>query len=475
MNAGILLCLVILLPLIGGLFVLNAKDAVASNAKNARHTALLTVFSNILLILFLFSYFKSAESQTSGLIDIAFVLTNKIEFIFGADLFALVFVFGVQIAVFVGVLGVKKENQSQKGVLFFALCYLSMTNGYFFARDICSFYICFCGQLFPLYMLMCFANSEIQNTKLFYLFGHYFLGAALLFASFVLIMHTKQGDVLIEKISSVHFSHQKSIYIWGGIFLALMLRMPVWPFYHALTSVSVKLTNSLALIALNFLPLSGVYALTRYWPLDIPVEIELLSPIFQILCIVTMLVAAFGGFIYSNTSQKIHHYIFVYDLLYLLAVFLPTDVIKMNIAYSVFAFLLMGSCLIVLQSYMQNQSLKTGLALKGILCHMPKASLCYFLFVLAAIGLPVSAFFWNNFLIVSEIFNYHLYAGTAVIFAMTMAAVSLLEGAYELKTETCLPQTQVKIKDIDIFTFCVCILIMSVLLVSVVRPLWFVF
>ena len=250
--------------------------------------------------------------------------------------------------------------------------------------------------------------------------------------------------------------------------------MPIWPFHHAITSVSVSLKNPLASIALHIMPISGIYGVMRCWPLNIPLEIEMLSPILQMLCLLTMIFTSVGGYIYSNTPQKLYNYVLVYDLLYLLAVFLPTDIIGTNIAYSIYSFLLISSSLIVLQAHMLEQSVRANISIKGILHFMPKASVAYFLFIMAAIGLPVSAFFWNNFMIVSEIFNFNLYSGTLTVIAMMLAGVALLQSLYTLKNETAAISADVKIKDIDAYTFCILLMLICALLISLIKPFWFV-
>lgn len=470
-----LLILVMLLPLIGGLFVLSAKDNHLQTFKNAEQVSLLTVLLNIVVILWLLSTLNPTESMFELIGKSSWHFGGVVTFSFGADILSLVFVLAIQTAMFLGILGVRNEQQNQKHILFYSLVYLSLLNGYFFALDIMSFYICFTAQLFPLYMLIGNTLSERQHKILTRLSVHHFLGAMLLLASTIFIVGLKQNDILLQNIDKLHLSYKKSLFVWGGLFLALTLRMPVWPFHHATTSVWSALKNPLVFLALHVLPLSGIYGFMRCWPLNIPYEISALTPVFQALCVLTMVFAAFGGYAYSNVGHKLSNYIFVYDLLYLLAVFLPTDIIRLNIAYSVFSFLLITSSLVVLQAHMLQESNRTEVGIKGILCLMPRTSLVYSMFVLAALGLPVSAFFWNNFMIVSEIFNFHLYVGTAVVICMTLASVCLLKNLYTLKDESCALQFEAKVKDIDFLTFIITMILMIVLLLSLVKPLWFIF
>ena len=471
MSVDLLLLFVIFLPFLGSFFVLSSKDGDGQTFKNAFQASVFTVFVNILIILSLFSFMPL--TPTLDEMHYSFKFLSFIKFSFGGDMITLLFTLGAQMAVLAGILGIRGEKQNQRHILFYTLLYLSFLNGYFFALDIMSFFMFFILQLFPLYMLLGLCLGENKHPLLLRLFVHHFFGAMLLLAGCVFILSLKQNDILLSHIDKLHLSYRKSIMVWGGIFFALILRVPVWPFHHTLSAVWAVLKNPLAFIALSIMPLTGIYGFMRCWPLNIPFEISVLSPVFQALCVLTMLFAALGEYASWGGSHKLLNYIFVYDLLYLLAVFLPTDTIGLNIAYSVFSFLLISACLVTTEGCVLRESLKANVPVRGVLCRMPRASLCYALFVLAAAQLPVSAFFGNNFVIVSKIFNYHLYMGIAVVLCMTLAAVSLFKGIYVLKDESCVYQAKGQIKDLDLMIFALMMLFMAVLFLSLANPLWF--
>lgn len=466
-----LLLFVIFLPSLGGFFALLSKDEKNKSFQNAVQTSLLTVAVNVLIILSLFSFMP----LTPALDEIHYTVDFLpfIKFSFGADMITLLFTLGCQMAAFAAVLSIRDESQSQRHALFYMLLFLSFLNGYFFALDMMSFFIFFTLQIFPLYMLIAGCLPENKHPLLTRLFIHYFLGAMLLLAGCVFIVSLKQNDILLSHIDKMHLSYRKSIMVWGGIFFALILRVPVWPFHHTLSSVLSALKNPLAFIALSLVPLTGIYGFMRCWPLNIPFEISVLSPVFQALCVLTMVFAAFGEYTNLGGGYKLLNYIFIYDLLYLLAVFLPTDTIALNIAYSVFSFLLISSCLALIEGCVLRQSLKANISTRGILCKMPRASLCYALFVLAAAQLPVSAFFGNNFIIVSKIFNYHLYMGITVVICITLGAICLFQRLYMLQNETCVYHTEQPIKDLDYTSFLLMMFFMVILFLSLVNPLWF--
>ncbi len=472
MTDGFLIFLMMFLPLLSGIFVISAQK---NASENAFDVAIASVLINIITILYAFSKISLPYAGNEISTNLSWNFTNNISLLFSADIVSLLFVFAVQISVFIALLGVKNESDFSKGGLFETLGYVTCLNGYFFARDLLSFYICFALMIIWLYMLIEKSLPEKQQDACNNLILHYFLSMVLFFGALILISGLKKNNVLIAHLSDLKFSHKASMLIWGGLFMAFILRVPVWPFHHILITLSSHLKNSLSFILLHFIPLSGIYAFMRFWPLDVPLEIELLSPLFRWLCVLTMILTAVGGYISSKQTNKLHQYIYTYDLFYLFSVFLPTDVIQQNIVYSIFSFTLISSGLVVLQNHILHESSVLQINTFGILRYMRRVSIAYGLFISAAVGLPISAFFWNNFVIISEIFNYGLYMGTLVVIAISIASLSMLQSLYILYDDKCDVCSDTKPKDIDFVTFCVLIMAVITLLFSFVKPLWFVF
>ena len=122
---------------------------------------------------------------------------------------------------------------------------------------------------------------------------------------------------------------------------------------------------------------------------------------------------------HKDFRYKLYIYITIYYLFFLIGIFLPTSILKLNIGYSLFSFLIIITNLSFLIYHIETQKKKLNLyAGSGVLCYMPRASKCLSLLVLAGIGLPITPLFWNNFIILSEIFNYNLVLGTLVMFSL---------------------------------------------------------
>jgi NADH:ubiquinone oxidoreductase subunit 4 (subunit M) len=106
---------------------------------------------------------------------------------------------------------------------------------------------------------------------------------------------------------------------------------------------------------------------------------------------------------------------------------------------------------------------------------MPKVSKCLSLFVLAGIGLPITPLFWNNFIIISEVFNYNLGLGIFVMFALFIEALSLLEELYHMKDKHVPMTACFNVADLSQSRFIIYMGVLVVLFFSFFKPLWFVF
>ena len=138
-----------------------------------------------------------------------------------------------------------------------------------------------------------------------------------------------------------------------------------------------------------------------------------------------------------------------------------------------FAFLIIIASLEVLSSYIFHKEQENAASSQGFLCHARRLSYCYSILVLAAVGLPLSSMFVNNFLIVSKLLSSNLKMGILIIFSLALVGVALLQEVFRLKLDNkeC---SLSKDDDISKGMFALMLFIIFILLMSFVKPLWFV-
>ena len=147
----------------------------------------------------------------------------------------------------------------------------------------------------------------------------------------------------------------------------------------------------------------------------------------------------------------------------------------MNIAYSLFIFLIVTSSLAVLDLQFEEKCRQQTCGYRGILAYMPRFSFVMSFFVLTAVGLPISSLFWNNFVLISEIFRESFGIGLWVMAALLLVALGLLHELYVMRD---LKQHETKAENIEDLSSRQQIFlagVVAILFLSFFNPLWFIF
>lgn len=460
--------IIILLPLLGCFFAAVSPQ----NQLNAYKVAIFTLLANIVAVLMLFAHIDITDLKLQETAVYRWLGTEHGVLVFGADTFSLVLLLGIYLSLIIGMFGLNAQSRRQKSLMVLTLYFTCNMNAFLTAGDIISFYVFFAGMLLPLFMLVT-AFGNIKKTDLFYRFFLYnFCGVLCLLAGTLVLYKFYGGNAMLSEISVMDMHKHAGILVWGAVCLAFVSRIPVWPFHYWISAVSSSIRNPLVYIVVNLMPLTGLYGFVRFWPLSVPESMLSYLPYIEGFGVMTMIFIALIGMANREFFYKLFSYTTVYYLLFLLAVILPTDTLMMNIAYSLFIFLIVTSSLVILALHIESKCQLTETDYHGILAYMPRCSILLSFFILTAIGLPVSSLFWNNFVLISAILHESFPLGMLVMFSLILIAGTLLHELYvlrEFKEKSC------ELEDISGNGQLFFAGIVSVLFLSFFNPLWFVF
>lgn len=468
-----LLSLIIAIPLFGMLFALTAKDDEQTHGRNVYNVCMFTILANILLIWRVFMVLDTGSSSLQLVENFNWLSAPKISLMFGVDTFSALMILAIHIAVLIGLAGVHYSDKQAKSLMVFTLLFLSMATGFLVAADIFSFYIFFEAMLVPLFMLIGMWGEVKKTGTLTRFFLYNFLGALVLF-SVVMIVYGQYGSISLADVKKIPLRDNMQYFIWGGIFLSLLSRIPIWPFHYWISSINSGIRNPLVFIVANIVPLTGIYGFIRLLPAKIPLVMEYGVLSLEIIGVVTMLFIALIGFINKDSQYKLFSYITVYYIMYLLGVFTANNLILLNVGFALFSYLIVVSSLEVLAIHIYHQQERLGLPASGMLCFMPRLSFVYSYLTLTAAGLPLSAIFLNNFLILSRLLNANVKMGVILIFSLVLAGGTLLQELYKLKNQTSECDAKLRPQDISVKMLIFMSVIIFILLMSFVKPLWFV-
>ena len=467
-----ILTLIVCVPFLGMLFVLTSKEDSLSRTHNGSNVAVFTIIANLVLIWRVFMLIDADKPHLQLFEKFNWLPVPDINLVFAVDNLSLLMILAVHLVILTGIIFSRSEPARQKSTMVFTLLFLSMSTGLFVAADIFSFFIFFEAVLLPLFMLIGLSGGlkKTERTDGFLLYN--LIGALVLFVG-ILLIYKAYGSLTLDKAPKILWKKHHGYWIFGTLAFGFISRIPVWPFHYWIASISSKIKNPLVFVASAVLPLSGIYGLIRFWPRYIPLEVSQYFVWVNVIGTVTMLFIGLIGLSNKESQYKIFAYVTVGYIMYLLGIFSQNKQIVANIGYALFGFLIIAGALESLSAYIRSKSDSQDTTDEGFLCRAKRLSLVYSFITVAAIGFPVSAVFTNNFLILSTLLAGNIQMGMVLIVSFLIVAGSLIEEMFRLKTESkdC---ALGKSDDLPAGEFVFMLFIMFVLLMSFIRPLWFV-
>ena len=466
---GSLLASFLLVPLLGCIFVLFSQK----HENNGYNVALFTLSANILLILRMLSLCETMDAEF--LYSYQWLTHPNVRFILGVDVFSLVLLLGIYISVIIGLTGLSSEQRHNKSLQILTLYFVWNMEALLLAKDIIFFYIFFAGMLLPLFWLICLHGSfkKISSSALFFLFN--FAGSLLLLISMLVVYRYNRGSVLLSAVGILDIPKHAQLIVIGGICGAFISRIPIWPFHNWISFIYSDIKNPLIYIVMSMMPLTGLYGFIRFGQIMLSDSIYTFVPIIETFCVLTMLFIALIGLSHRNFLQKLFSYSTIYYLLFLMSKLLLTDKYQMNMAYSLFIFLIVNASLAVLDLFAENAREESNGNYRGILAYMPRLANLFTFFVLIAVGLPISSMFWNNFILISALFRESFMTGIWVMTSTSLIGMALIYELYimcDTRLSLTTNDTVCDISDANLAFFAG---VTIILFLSFFNPLWFVF
>lgn len=466
-----LLTVILVVPLLGVFFASLSREDGAFEGRNVLSVGIFTIITNLAL-LWLAAQHLDVHGDKWQLTESFDWLENpNIDLVFGLDIFSLLLIAAVHIAILLGMIGVRNNKYRQKSLIIFALLFLTMISGYFMATDLFSFYIFFEAMLLPLFMLVGIFGDVKRRQMLYRFFLYNLFGALCLFMALVILYHER--NVGIKEVGTVIFGGLVPPIIWLAVMIALFSRIPIWPFHYWVASINAQLTNPLVFIIANLMPLTGVYGFVRFFPVQMPAESAAIMPymnILQWLGLVSMVIIAVIGL----TKRDIQYKLFCYmSICYIARMLTPYESL-LALGIFLFAFLLIIAAIEVLVNHIEEQKHCNDISECGILGNIPRASFAFSFLILAAIGMPLSFVFLNNLLV------YRAFDGSRMGFwsillsqsAFILAAIGLLQQLFYLRYS--FNESSTATADISPAVWLLILGIIGMLLLSFVNPLWFI-
>ena len=403
MNFPILSSL-ILLPIVGALFLFFTKDKDGNNL-TAKYVALFTTIVNFLISIYLWLLFDPTTSAFQ-FVEERIWIKDFINYKVGVDGISILFIL---LTTFITPLCIVSVNNTVKNRLRdFLIAILIMESfmiGVFCALDLIVFYLFFEAGLIPMFLIIGIWGGPKRVYSAFKFFLYTLLGSVLMLVAIISI-YWISGTTDVIKLYELGIDAKYQNLLWLAFFSSFAVKTPMWPVHTWLPDAHVEApTAGSVLLAAILLKMAG-YGFIRFSLGLFPVASEVFTPLIYTLSVIAIIFTSFIALMQEDMKKLIAYSSVAHMGFVTLGIFtlqqqgIEGSIIQMISHGLVSAALFL--CVGVVYDRMHSRLIKSY---GGIVTIIPKYSILFMLFTLAALGLPGTSGFIGEFLILMGAFK----------------------------------------------------------------------
>ena len=403
MNFPILSSL-ILLPTVGAFFLLFTRSNKQNNF-TVKYVALFTSFVNFLLSIYLWILFDHTTSEFQ-FVEQRTWIEDFINYKVGVDGISILFIL---LTTFITPLCILSVNNSIKERLSeFLIAVLIMESfmiGVFCSLDLVIFYLFFEAGLIPMFLIIGIWGGARRVYSAFKFFLYTLLGSVLMLVAIITI-YWLTGTTDVIELYSLGIEAKYQNLLWLAFFSSFAVKTPMWPVHTWLPDAHVEApTAGSVLLAAILLKMAG-YGFIRFSLGLFPVASEVFTPLIYTLSVIAIIFTSFIALMQEDMKKLIAYSSVAHMGYVTLGIFtiqqqgIEGSIIQMISHGLVSAALFL--CVGVVYDRMHSRLIDTY---GGIVSIIPKYSVLFMLFTLAALGLPGTSGFVGEFLILMGAFK----------------------------------------------------------------------
>jgi len=424
MNFPIISAL-ILLPIIGSLFLIFSKSNDQSNS-TIKYVALFTSVVNFLLSIYLWFLFDETTSAFQFVEDREWLI-GIVNYKVGVDGISILFVI---LTTFITPLCIISVNNSvKKRLRDFLIAILIMESfmiGVFCSLDLVIFYLFFEAGLIPMFLIIGIWGGPKRVYSAFKFFLYTLLGSVLMLVAIISI-YWIAGTTDVVKLYELGIDSKYQNLLWLAFFSSFAVKTPMWPVHTWLPDAHVEApTAGSVLLAAILLKMAG-YGFIRFSLGLFPIASDLFTPLIYALSLIAIIFTSLIALMQEDMKKLIAYSSVAHMGFVTLGIFtiqqqgIEGSIIQMISHGLVSAALFL--CVGVVYDRMHSRLINTY---GGIVSIIPKYSVLFMLFTLAALGLPGTSGFIGEFLILMGAFKDNFLVAVIASLGVILGAAYML-------------------------------------------------
>lgn len=404
MNLPIL-TIITFLPLIGVFFILFNKGEEERVSKISFHVSLLTSLLVFVLSLFLWFNFDKTISSFQFVEEKKWII-DFVKYKLGVDGISILFVVLTAFITPICIVATYNSVKFRKKDFFIALLVMeTMMIGVFCSLDLFLFYLFFEAGLIPMFLIIGIWGGIRRVYAAFKFFLYTLLGSVFMLIAIIFI-YMQTGTTDVEALLALDIPVQYQYLLWLGFFASFAVKTPMWPVHTWLPDAHVEApTSGSVILAAILLKMAG-YGFIRFSLGLFPVASDFFSPLVFSLSIIAIVYTSLVALVQKDMKKLIAYSSVAHMGFVTIGIFAFNS---QGIEGSIFQMISHGLvsaalflCVGIIYDRMHSRLIATY---GGLVSVIPKYSILFMLFTLAALGLPGTSGFIGEFLILMGAFK----------------------------------------------------------------------
>jgi NADH-quinone oxidoreductase subunit M len=430
-----LLSILIWLPVLGA--IASAMTGGDENAKTAKIIAVTVTLINLLLCIPLYMGFDAGSYQMQFQENHLWIRAYQIHYALGVDGISLAMII---LTNFTGLLVILAGCQAIKvRISQYMAAFLVMQGmmiGVFAATDAILFYVFWEGMLIPMYLSIGMWGSANRSYASIKFFLYTFLGSILMLVA-LLYLFNYTGSFEIQKFYGLNLALPIQKLLFLAFFLAFAVKVPMWPVHTWLPDAHTEAPSGGSVVLAALMLKLGIYGFLRFSMPIAPLASEKLAGLMIILSLVAIVYIGLIAIVQSDMKKLIAYSSIAHMGFATLGCFMVYDIIRHTGSYADAYMSLEGAVIQMIAHAFGSGAMFLGVGMladryynhsrlikdyQGIATRMPIFAAFFMLFAMSNVGLPGTAGFVGEFMVIMSAYQAHFWIAFGAALTLILAA-----------------------------------------------------
>jgi len=396
-----LLSLITWLPLVGGLVIMCVRGDEETVASNARWTALWTSLIVLVLSLVLWVKFDPSDGGFQFVESVTWMPEYKVGYKMGVDGISVLFVLLSTVLVPVCILASWESIQTKVREFMLAFLILeTMMVGMFCALDFIVFYMFFEAVLIPMYLIIGVWGGPRRVYAAVKFFLYTLTGSVLMLLA-LLAMWLYAGTTDIPTLLTTSFPAGMQKWLFLAFLASFAVKVPMWPVHTWLPDAHVEAPTAGSVILAGVLLKMGGYGFLRFSIPMLPDASAYFAPLMFTLSVVAVIYTSLVALAQEDMKKLIAYSSVAHMGIVTIGMFTFNEQGIQGALFQMISHGVVSGALFLVVGVVYDRIHSRDIARYGGLAdRMPGYAFTFMVFTMASVGLPGTAGFVGEFLVI---------------------------------------------------------------------------